>query len=98
MPLNAKNIPLVLLFCNRFLTKFDFLIQICILMIETDPELWYNFITSCYVYFAVRCPMKITSGMEPKYVKLIQQLKNLVADLYAHGENCFPSERELCER
>lgn len=42
--------------------------------------------------------MKITSGMEPKYVKLIQQLKNLVADLYAHGENCFPSERELCER
>lgn len=35
---------------------------------------------------------------KPKYERLIQQLQELVAVLSKKSEDCFPSERELCER
>lgn len=42
--------------------------------------------------------MPQTVDHEPKYARLIRELEDLVSELNAHAENCFPSERELCER
>lgn len=40
--------------------------------------------------------MSNMQGGKPKYIWLIQQLSELLDLLQANGENCIPSERELC--
>lgn len=42
--------------------------------------------------------MSHTSGNEPKYIRLMQQLRQQIADMQSYGETCLPSERELCEQ
>lgn len=42
--------------------------------------------------------MKFDGGRRPKYAFLIKKLQSLIEDLQKNGENCLPTERELCER
>jgi len=42
--------------------------------------------------------MSNPTAHEPKYIRLMAQLRQLIAGMQQNGENCLPSERELCEK
>lgn len=42
--------------------------------------------------------MKLDEERSPKYLALMKKLQELIAGLRNSGENCLPTERELCEQ